>query len=79
MVWNIVELRIQNQNKSSWNIWNIMLPDSWKSAFKMASEDSQINIAKKYKKSMNLSGFFFKALTTHPTNFFMPLFNISFS
>ena len=29
---------------------NIMLLDSSKSAFKMASEDLQINIAKKYEK-----------------------------
>ena len=27
-----------------------MLSDSWKSAFKMASEDTQKTIAKKYKK-----------------------------
>ena len=34
-----------------------MLSDSWKSAFKMASEDPQKNIAQKYK-NMKLSGFF---------------------
>ena len=34
-----------------------MLSDSWKSAFKMASEYPQKNIAKQYK-NMKLSGFF---------------------
>ena len=29
---------------------NIMLPDSWKSAFEMASEDYQKNNAQKYEK-----------------------------
>ena len=35
-----------------------MLSNSSKSAFKMASEDPQKNIAKKHKKNMKLSGFF---------------------
>ena len=35
-----------------------MLSDSWKSAFKMASEDPTKNKAKKYKKNMKLSHFF---------------------
>ena len=57
-----------------------MLPDS-KSTFKMASEDSKKNIAKKYKKtwicpaSLAIS----KALTIHPTNFLSHFSIFSFS
>ena len=60
MVWDIFKIRTQNQilgYKKKKNSLNNMLSDSWKSAFKMASEDPQKNKAKKYK-NMKLSGFF---------------------
>ena len=48
-----------------------MLSDSSKSAFKMASEDHQKNIAKKYETNEIFQLFLaiFNALTIHPTNF----------
>ena len=58
MVFDTFELRPQNQNfKFIKNCLNNMLSDSSKSACKMASEDPQKNITKKYK-NMKLSGFF---------------------
>ena len=57
-----------------------MLSDSWKSAFKMASENPQKNITKKYEKTWNCpaSLAISEALTKHPTNFLRPLFNSQF-
>ena len=57
-----------------------MLSDSPKSFCKMASEDSQKNIAKKYKKMWNCpaSLAIFEALTINPTKFFRPPFNSQF-
>ena len=56
-----------------------MLSDSWKTAFKMALENPQQNIAQKYKTwncpaSLAIS----EALIIHPTNFLRPLFNSQF-
>ena len=47
-----------------------MLSDSWKSAFEMALENPQNNIAKKYEKTWNFpaSLAISKAFTIHPTN-----------
>ena len=58
-----------------------MLPDLWKSAFKMASEDPQYNIAKKYKKTWNCpaSLAISEALTIYPTNILRPRLNSQFS
>jgi hypothetical protein len=58
-----------------------MLSDSSKSACKMASEDPQKNIAKKYKKTSNCpaSLAISEALTINPTNFLRPPFNSQFS
>ena len=54
MVWDIFELKTQNQNPSfKKNSSIIMLSDSWTSAFKMAWEDPQKNIDRKYKKTGN--------------------------
>ena len=55
-----------------------MISDSWKSAYKMASEDSQTNIAKKHKKT--LSGFFSDLWgLNHPSyQLFRQLFNSHF-
>ena len=55
MIWDLFELRTQNQNQLFF--LNNMLSDSQKSAIKMTLEDPQKNIAKKYK-NMKLSGFF---------------------
>ena len=57
-----------------------MLSDLSKSAFKMASEDPQKNIAKKYKKTWNCpaSLAISEALTINPTNFLRPPFNSQF-
>ena len=57
-----------------------MLTDLSKSAFKMASEDPQKNIAKKYKKTWNClaSLAISEALTINPTNFLRPPFNSQF-
>ena len=41
-----------------WEIFELKTSDSWKTAFQIALEDPQENIAKKYKKTMKLSGFF---------------------
>ena len=80
MVWDIFELRTQNQIKVYQNGFNIMLSDSWKSAFKMASENPQKNITKKYEKTWNFpaSLAISEALTIHPTNFLRPLFDSQF-
>ena len=57
-----------------------MFSDLWKSTLKMASEDSQKNIATKVQKNMKLSGFLAisKVLTTHRTNFLRLFFNSQF-
>ena len=57
-----------------------MLSDSSKSAFKMASEDPQKNIAKKYKKTWSFpaSVAISEALTINLTNFLKPPFNSQF-
>ena len=57
-----------------------MLLNSSKSAFKMALEDPQKNIAKKYKKTWNCpaSLAISEALTINPTNFLRPPFNSQF-
>ena len=57
-----------------------MLSDSSKSAFEMASEDPQKNIAKKYKKTWNClaSLAISEALTINPTTFLRPPFNSQF-
>ena len=57
-----------------------MLSDSSKCAFKMASEDPQKNIAKKYKKTWNCpaSLAISEALTINPINFLMPPFDSHF-
>ena len=56
-----------------------MLSDS-SNALKMASEDPQKNIAKKYKKTWNYpaSLAISEALTINPTNFLGPPFNSQF-
>ena len=51
-----------------------MLSDSWKSGFKMASENPKKKIAKNYKICLAIS----EALTIHPTNFLRPLFDSKF-
>ena len=58
-----------------------MLSDSWKSAFEMALEDPQKNIAKKHKKTWNCGASLAisEALTIHPTNFFRPFWIVSLS
>ena len=53
-----------------------MLSDSSQSAYKMALEDPQKNIAKKYKKTWNCPASL--ALTIHSTNFLWPPFNSQF-
>ena len=57
-----------------------MLSDSSQSALKMASEDPQKNIAKKYKKTWNCpaSLAISEALTINPTNFLRPPFDSQF-
>ena len=57
-----------------------MLSDSSKSAVKMASEDLEKNIAKKYKKTWNClaSLAISEALTINPTTFLRPPFNSQF-
>ena len=57
-----------------------MLSDLSKSACKLASEDPQENIAKKYKKTWNCPASLAnsEALTINPTNFLRPPFNSQF-
>ena len=57
-----------------------MVSDSSKSAFKMALEDPQKNIAKNYKKTWNCptSLAISEALTINPTDFLRPPFNSQF-
>ena len=57
-----------------------MLSDSSKSAFKMALEDPQKNIIKKYKKTWNFpaSLAISEDLTINPTNLLRPPFNSQF-
>ena len=57
-----------------------MLSDSWISAIKMASEDSQKILLKSMKKTWNCpaSLVISEALTIHPTNFYRPLFSSQF-
>ena len=54
--------------------------DSWRKNSYMASENSQENIAKKYKKTWNCTQFLvdLEALTINPIKFLMPRFNCKF-